>query len=128
MENFVRQSLSEFLNYDRKEDLDTFFRCYFSRTVWNVIKMLLILSHGQASVERSFSANKASKFENLKEASYVSHRTELVKKNADSVQEKRKEMFHEIQNMKWKRVHLEEDIAASDLSVDGLLFTNSRIL
>lgn len=36
--------------------------------------MILILSHGQASVERGFSVNKALEVENLKEASYISQR------------------------------------------------------
>ncbi|GBL80197.1 hypothetical protein AVEN_29172-1 [Araneus ventricosus] len=36
--------------------------------------MVLILSHGQASVERGFSVNKALEIENLKDASYISQR------------------------------------------------------
>lgn len=161
LENVVGQSPSEFLNYDRTEGLDTFFSGYFLKTpygkVWDVIKMLLILSHGQASVERGFSINKASEVENLKESSYVARRTvhdyitycgtihdipitkelrmsassarmkymqyledERAKKNAASTQEKRKEVFDEIENLKKKRAHLEKDIDTSETSVDKL--------
>lgn len=38
---------------------------------WNVVKMLLVLSHGQASVERGFLINKELIVENQKEASLV---------------------------------------------------------
>ena len=43
-------------------------------TVWSVIKKLLILSHGQASVERGFSYNKAIERENLPENSFTALR------------------------------------------------------
>ena len=43
-------------------------------TVWSVIKKLLILSHGQASVERVFSYNKAIERENLPENSFTALR------------------------------------------------------
>ncbi|KAJ4930980.1 hypothetical protein JOQ06_025281 [Pogonophryne albipinna] len=42
--------------------------------VWHVVKMLLVLSHGQASVERGFSINKELIVENQKEASLVAQR------------------------------------------------------
>ncbi|KAK5900192.1 hypothetical protein CesoFtcFv8_009591 [Champsocephalus esox] len=42
--------------------------------VWHVVKMLLVLSHGQASVERRFSINKELIVENQKEASLVAQR------------------------------------------------------
>lgn len=45
----------------------------FSR-VWDVVKILLVLSHGQASVERAFSINKELAVVNQKERSLVAHR------------------------------------------------------
>lgn len=39
--------------YDRLHKLDNMYA-----ELWKVIKMLLLLSHGQASVERGFSVNK----------------------------------------------------------------------
>ncbi|KAM7296260.1 uncharacterized protein ISCGN_021439 [Ixodes scapularis] len=44
-------------------------------TLWEALKLLLLLSHGQASVERGFSVNKQMAVENLAEISYVSQRT-----------------------------------------------------
>jgi len=43
--------------------------------LWNVIRQLLLLSHGQATVERGFSINRQMEVENRKEYSYVAHRT-----------------------------------------------------
>ncbi|CAL9702284.1 unnamed protein product [Knipowitschia caucasica] len=45
----------------------------FSR-IWHVLKMLLVLSHGQASVERGFSINKEIIVENQKEQSLIAQR------------------------------------------------------
>ncbi|XP_072564133.1 uncharacterized protein [Paramormyrops kingsleyae] len=42
--------------------------------VWDVVKILLVLSHGQASVERGFSINKELIVENQKERSLVAQR------------------------------------------------------
>lgn len=42
--------------------------------LWNVVKLLLVLSHGQATVERGFSVNRQIAVENLKELSYISQR------------------------------------------------------
>ena len=47
--------------------------CY--QALWKICKMLLILSHGQAAVERGFSINKQIAVENLKERSFIAHRT-----------------------------------------------------
>ena len=41
----------------------------------NVVKMLLVLSHGQATVERGFSINKQVETDNLTEQSLVAKRT-----------------------------------------------------
>ncbi|KAL1476946.1 hypothetical protein MTO96_036125 [Rhipicephalus appendiculatus] len=42
--------------------------------LWKVVRLLLVLSHGQASVERGFSVNRQVSVENLKEISQVSQR------------------------------------------------------
>jgi hypothetical protein len=42
--------------------------------LWRIVKGLLLLSHGQASVERGFSINKEIEVENLKEESHVAQR------------------------------------------------------
>lgn len=42
--------------------------------VWNVVKILLVLSHGQASVERGFLINKEMIVENQRERSLVAQR------------------------------------------------------
>ena len=42
---------------------------------FDLLKILLVLSHGQASVERGFSVNKEIEVENLPEHSLVAQRT-----------------------------------------------------
>ena len=42
--------------------------------VWSVIKLLLLMSHGQATVERGFSVNKEVAVENLTERSFIAQR------------------------------------------------------
>ena len=42
--------------------------------LWGVVKIILILSHGQADVERGFSTNKETLMDNMKEKSLVSNR------------------------------------------------------
>ncbi|KAK5874614.1 hypothetical protein PBY51_019545 [Eleginops maclovinus] len=44
------------------------------RHLWEVVQLALILSHGQASVERGFSVNKEVMVENLKEHSLIAQR------------------------------------------------------
>ena len=44
------------------------------RSLWKVVSMLLLLSHGQASVERGFSVNQQVDVENLQEQSFVAQR------------------------------------------------------
>ena len=43
--------------------------------LWNIFKMLLSISHGQASVERGYSVNKDMLIENLHEKTVVTLRT-----------------------------------------------------
>lgn len=45
------------------------------RHLWEVEELILILSHGQASVERGLSVNKEVMVENLKEHSLIAQRT-----------------------------------------------------
>ncbi|GBN49456.1 DNA replication complex GINS protein PSF1 [Araneus ventricosus] len=68
LDKVVKCSFSDFKTLDHKEQrLDTFLYQYFSvdkekyRKLWDIVKMILILSHGQATVERGFSLNKALK-------------------------------------------------------------------
>lgn len=44
------------------------------KRLWEVVKVLLVMSHGQASVERGFSINKEVEVENLKQQSLVGQR------------------------------------------------------
>lgn len=45
------------------------------RYLWKFVSTLLLLSHGQSSVERGFSVNRQIEVENLQEQSYVAQRT-----------------------------------------------------
>jgi hypothetical protein len=61
--NFVKKvkDLPEFTNFDRKTtkvDQFLFEKCQDYPELWRVIKGLLLLSHGQAAIERGFSVNK----------------------------------------------------------------------
>lgn len=66
--------------YDKSVDrLDEFYPdlLKFSSSyseLWTIVKLLLVLSHGQATVERGFSVNRQVCVENLKDLSYVSQR------------------------------------------------------
>ena len=51
--------------------------------IWPVIKKLLVLSHGQASVERGFSANKQCNDVNLQKESLVARR--IIKDHVKSI-------------------------------------------
>ena len=53
------------------------------QSLWKVVADLLILSHGQASVERGFSVNKQLEVENLQERSFIAQR--LVQDYVQSV-------------------------------------------
>lgn len=68
-----------FANFLSAEDrVDTlFFECMANesyKSPFSVVKLILILSHGQATVERGFSVNKAVEVENLKELTLVAQR------------------------------------------------------
>ena len=78
----IPQHASELNSFDHtKEDhhIDKLFyemlnskQCYVK--LWTVIKSLLTLSHGQATVERGFSTNKEVSVDNLQERSFVALR------------------------------------------------------
>lgn len=80
-ENFaqdLRTSSSHKFNKD-EDRLDEFYHSYFQNNVtfsklWNVIKLVLLLSHGQATVERGFSINKAISTTNLSEHNLIARR------------------------------------------------------
>src|SRR5215813_6861151 len=79
LEKIVKTRMYEYNSFDPKSmSLDTFFSPYFTDShyseVWKIFKIIMILSHGQASVERGFSVNKAVEIENLKDSSYISQR------------------------------------------------------
>ncbi|XP_052808541.1 uncharacterized protein LOC128237234 [Mya arenaria] len=79
IDNFPSFGSAKFTEFNPNKDrLDEFYSTFMSWTayskVFDVVKMLLTLSHGQASVERGFSVNKEVEVENLKEYSLVSQR------------------------------------------------------
>ena len=73
-------SPSEFNDYDPNNDrLDSFLYLHMGQkrsyqSLWKVVADLLILSRGQASVERGFPVNKQLEVENLQEWSFISQR------------------------------------------------------
>ncbi|GBN74494.1 hypothetical protein AVEN_110559-1 [Araneus ventricosus] len=92
LDKVVNCSFSDFKTLDHKEQrLYTFLYRYFSvdkqkyRKLWDTVKMILILSLGQATVERGFSLKKALEVENLKENSYIAQRMiiEAIKEAGD---------------------------------------------
>ena len=46
--------------------------------LWNVVRMLLVLSHGQAAVERGFSINKLAEEVHLQDETFVAKRYGVV--------------------------------------------------
>ena len=45
--------------------------------LWNVVRMLLVLSHGQAAVERDFSINKQAEEVHLQAETFVAKRSDM---------------------------------------------------
>ncbi|XP_071963464.1 uncharacterized protein [Antedon mediterranea] len=75
----VLNNLSDFTEYDPKCRIDEFYYDRLSKTTkyhafWGVVKLILMLSHGQATVERGFSVNKEVAAVNMSESTYVSKR------------------------------------------------------
>lgn len=81
LSEIVLKNQSEFSKFspaDKGFRLDQFLHKHFSeekyQKVWGIVKMLVILSHGQADIERGFSVNKAIEIENMAEKSYIAQR------------------------------------------------------
>lgn len=69
----------QFDSFNREQNLDTFYSKIFAGDekqvpLWKVIKMVLILSHGNAAVESGFSVNKELIVENMEEETIVAQR------------------------------------------------------
>ena len=82
-------SPSEFKDYDPNNGrLDSFLCLHMGQkrsyqSLWKVVADLLILSHGQASVERGCSVSKQLEVDNLQERSFICQR--LVQDHVQSV-------------------------------------------
>lgn len=76
----LQESKHELRLFERSVSrLDEFFRDLLGfnasyKELWKAVRLLLVLSHGQATVERGFSINRQISVENLKGLSYVSQR------------------------------------------------------
>ncbi|XP_030585845.1 uncharacterized protein LOC115780670 [Archocentrus centrarchus] len=79
-DNSMISASDSFRNFNpQSERLDEFYHGHLSNKpdfhhLWRVLKLVLVLSHGQASVERGFSVNKEVMVENLKEHSLIAQR------------------------------------------------------
>lgn len=81
VENIPVFGSDKFVNFNHKvesERLDELFTTYMAGDSYSklleVVRIILVLSHGQASVERGFSINKEIEVENMKEHTLVAHR------------------------------------------------------
>ena len=75
----VKANKSDFVKFNKSSDrVDLFFGKYINTSeyeqMWCVFKLLLCLSHGQASVERGFSVNSNLLVENMHEDSLIAQR------------------------------------------------------
>ena len=81
VDTVVKPNLPAFKEFDfHKQRLDEFLQQHVVKSgsflkLWEVMRMVLILSHGQASVEKGFSINRQVMVENLKERSFIAQRT-----------------------------------------------------
>ena len=81
VDTVVRPNLPAFKEFDfHKQRLDEFLQQHVAKSgsfprLWEVMRMLLILSHGQATVEKGFSINRQVMVENMKERSFIAQRT-----------------------------------------------------
>jgi hypothetical protein len=75
------QTLLQFTNYDKVKDervdslLASLLKDSGFRKLWELVQCLLVLSHGQASIEIGFSVNKEMMQYNFKETSVTAQRT-----------------------------------------------------
>lgn len=80
LDRIVARQHGAFLDFKTKDTrLDDFLKGWLSREsvyedLYAVMKLVLVLSHGQATVERGFSVNKQITVENKKECTYHSQR------------------------------------------------------
>ena len=80
LQDFVMQNRGMFLDFNPASGkLDNLFSHSMRnvtkyKDLWGTLQMLILLSHGQAAVERGFSVNRQVDVENLKEITYASHR------------------------------------------------------
>lgn len=88
----VCENRDSFLQFDKPSDsnrLDDFYWQYLNlkkyQNLAEVVKIILTLSHGQASVERGFSVNKTLLVENLSEVGLVSQRVIHDHMNANAL-------------------------------------------
>jgi hypothetical protein len=69
---------AQFQAFSTSYRLDTFWHAILLKStykkLWNVVQMLMLLSHGQASVERRFSFSKEIMTHNMKEQTLVAQR------------------------------------------------------
>lgn len=148
-------------NFDKHaERLDVVLYTFFTSkpafsSLWKIVSMLLILSHGQASIERGFSVNKHVEEDNLQEQSLISLRAVfdhikyvggiqnisltnklivnaaagrqryhqyLDEKKRDEEKakndNKRKEAVDQLEELKAKRVRLQNDVKSLQKSAD----------
>lgn len=71
--------VTEFVTYAPHSRLDCLMYKHMGnkpewKKLWNLVKKVLLLSHGQASVERGFSVNREIEVENMKERTLVAQR------------------------------------------------------
>ena len=76
LDTIIRPNIFEFNDDSR---LDSFYYRHLGTSeqysdLFSIVKQLLIISHGQAQVERGFSTNKQLLIENMKEHSFISQR------------------------------------------------------
>ena len=81
VDSVVRSNLPAFKEFDfHKQRLDEFPQQHVAKfgsfpKLWDVMRMLLIISHSQASMEKGFSINRQVMVENLTERSFIAQRT-----------------------------------------------------
>ena len=138
-----------FANFQSAEDrVDTFYyECVANqsyKSLFSVVKLILILSHGQATVERGCSVNKEVEVENLKEHTlnsvggvlkfefskplqrYVRQRYEKYldqerqKKKTEQERSKRKRVLEEIDEVKKKKKRIDAEIKSLNDTADKL--------
>lgn len=82
---------SDFEHFDPSKPTSRVYKLFYEHMagnkqpvqVWSVVKLLLLMSHGQATVERGFSVNKEVAVENLKERSFIAQR--IIRDHIESV-------------------------------------------